>query len=322
MRLQVEQLGADVEVGATNTQEGMGHGALDHRGAARAVDVHHHLDAAHVNLLPLVAGEDAQALDQVGQCRHVNAAGIVEEVLSLDLAQGLGGDLGADASGGVAGHAVNPEHRLIRHHRDQLAGEEAVISHPRPDVLLAAGAVVTHHRLHRDELGILAGDAANAPGAILAHAAHRLHRRGDLEGAHDAGKHIVDPRRAQGQVHGTQLHEGMAERQHLIPLAVGHGADGGQVHVTDDQGGTSSGTGHQRDRLVILHRAGASDRFGPQRLEEIAELLGADSVGYTSIQGLQSALGLSEQDLCMACLTAEYPTCVPGEKMRFQKTLI
>jgi len=56
--------------------------------------------------------------------------------------------------------------------------------------------------------------------------------------------------------------------------------------------------------------------------EEIAELLGADSVGYTSIQGLQSALGLSEQDLCMACLTAEYPTCVPGEKMRFQKTLI
>lgn len=56
--------------------------------------------------------------------------------------------------------------------------------------------------------------------------------------------------------------------------------------------------------------------------EEIAELLGADSVGYTSVKGLQSALGLSEQDLCMACLTSEYPTCVPGEKMRFQKTLI
>lgn len=56
--------------------------------------------------------------------------------------------------------------------------------------------------------------------------------------------------------------------------------------------------------------------------EEIAELLGADSVGYTSIKGLQSSLGLSEQDLCMACLTAEYPTCVPGEKTRFQKTLI
>lgn len=56
--------------------------------------------------------------------------------------------------------------------------------------------------------------------------------------------------------------------------------------------------------------------------EEIAELLNADSVGYTSVKGLQFALGLSEQDLCMACLTAEYPTCVPGEKMRFQKTLL
>ena len=56
--------------------------------------------------------------------------------------------------------------------------------------------------------------------------------------------------------------------------------------------------------------------------EEVAELLNADSVGYTSIKGLQSALGLSEQDICMACLTAEYPTCVPGETMRFQKTLI
>ncbi|NLI73902.1 MAG: amidophosphoribosyltransferase [Euryarchaeota archaeon] len=56
--------------------------------------------------------------------------------------------------------------------------------------------------------------------------------------------------------------------------------------------------------------------------DEIAELIGADSVGYTSVKGLRDSLDLSEQDLCMACLTAEYPTCVPGERMRFQKTLI
>jgi len=56
--------------------------------------------------------------------------------------------------------------------------------------------------------------------------------------------------------------------------------------------------------------------------EQIAELLTADSVGYTSVKGLEDALGINEEDLCLACLTSEYPTCVPGEKMRFQKTLI
>lgn len=56
--------------------------------------------------------------------------------------------------------------------------------------------------------------------------------------------------------------------------------------------------------------------------QQIADLLTADSVGYTSVEGLEEALGIDEADLCLACLTSEYPTCVPGEKMRFQKTLI
>ena len=55
--------------------------------------------------------------------------------------------------------------------------------------------------------------------------------------------------------------------------------------------------------------------------EEIARLITADSVGYTSVQGLVRALGLPEGDLCMACLTGEYPSNVPGEKMRFQRKL-
>jgi amidophosphoribosyltransferase len=55
--------------------------------------------------------------------------------------------------------------------------------------------------------------------------------------------------------------------------------------------------------------------------EEISRLITADSVGYTSVQGLVRALGLPEGDLCMACLTGEYPSNVPGEKMRFQRKL-
>jgi len=57
-------------------------------------------------------------------------------------------------------------------------------------------------------------------------------------------------------------------------------------------------------------------------MRQIAEYLTADSVGYTSIAGLQEALGMQENDLCLACLNGEYPTAVPGEKMRrFQKKL-
>jgi amidophosphoribosyltransferase len=54
---------------------------------------------------------------------------------------------------------------------------------------------------------------------------------------------------------------------------------------------------------------------------EIAKLITADSVGYTSIDGLVEALGLPECEVCMACLSGEYPTNVPGERMRFQKRL-
>jgi amidophosphoribosyltransferase len=56
-------------------------------------------------------------------------------------------------------------------------------------------------------------------------------------------------------------------------------------------------------------------------VEQIANYLTADSLGYTSLKGLEEAMGIPEHDLCMACLNAEYPTNVPGERMRFQKRL-
>ena len=56
-------------------------------------------------------------------------------------------------------------------------------------------------------------------------------------------------------------------------------------------------------------------------IPEIAEYLTADSLGYISLKGLEEALSIPENDLCLACLNGEYPTNVPGEKMRFQRKL-
>ncbi len=53
----------------------------------------------------------------------------------------------------------------------------------------------------------------------------------------------------------------------------------------------------------------------------IARELTADSVGYISIEGLISAIGSRGQELCLGCITGEYPTKVPGERMRFQRSL-
>ncbi|MCG7845004.1 MAG: amidophosphoribosyltransferase [Methanomassiliicoccales archaeon] len=55
--------------------------------------------------------------------------------------------------------------------------------------------------------------------------------------------------------------------------------------------------------------------------KQIAELITADSVGYLSQKGLVEALKIPESELCLACVNGEYPTKIPGEKMRFQKTL-
>jgi amidophosphoribosyltransferase len=42
--------------------------------------------------------------------------------------------------------------------------------------------------------------------------------------------------------------------------------------------------------------------------EEIAKIIGADSVDYQSNSGLIKSIGMSEDDLCLACVTGKYPT--------------
>jgi len=48
-------------------------------------------------------------------------------------------------------------------------------------------------------------------------------------------------------------------------------------------------------------------------IPEIAEVIGADSLGYLSIEGLIKAVGLPREDLCLACFTGEYPVPVQLE---------
>jgi amidophosphoribosyltransferase len=56
-------------------------------------------------------------------------------------------------------------------------------------------------------------------------------------------------------------------------------------------------------------------------VEQIAELITADTLGYISLEGLIKAIGRPSKDLCLGCLTGEYPIRIPGEKVRFQKQI-
>ncbi|MFA6805694.1 MAG: amidophosphoribosyltransferase [Candidatus Methanomethylophilaceae archaeon] len=66
-----------------------------------------------------------------------------------------------------------------------------------------------------------------------------------------------------------------------------------------------------RDQFIANHHS----------VEEIRDIIGADSLGYISIDGLVEAIGKPKNELCLACVNAEYPTRIPGEKQRFQSTL-
>ena len=56
-------------------------------------------------------------------------------------------------------------------------------------------------------------------------------------------------------------------------------------------------------------------------IDEIKDIIGADSLGYISMEGLIEAIGKPKNELCLACINGEYPTRIPGEKERFQTTL-
>jgi amidophosphoribosyltransferase len=43
---------------------------------------------------------------------------------------------------------------------------------------------------------------------------------------------------------------------------------------------------------------------------EIAEYVGADSLGYLSLTGMLEAIGLDEARSCTACWSGKYPTLI------------
>jgi amidophosphoribosyltransferase len=50
--------------------------------------------------------------------------------------------------------------------------------------------------------------------------------------------------------------------------------------------------------------------------------IGATSLHYLSVAGMQAATTLPDDAVCRACFTRQYPTSVPpkGEKLRFETT--
>jgi amidophosphoribosyltransferase len=64
------------------------------------------------------------------------------------------------------------------------------------------------------------------------------------------------------------------------------------------------------DELPAAHRS----------VEEMRELIGATSLHYLSVEGMQEATRLPEDAVCRACFTRDYPTRVPQkvEKLRFE----
>jgi amidophosphoribosyltransferase len=67
-----------------------------------------------------------------------------------------------------------------------------------------------------------------------------------------------------------------------------------------------------REQLVAADRS----------VEEVRQEIGATSLAYLSIDGLQAATRRPESEFCRACLTGRYPTAVPDggrvEKLRFE----
>ena len=45
-------------------------------------------------------------------------------------------------------------------------------------------------------------------------------------------------------------------------------------------------------------------------VEEIREYLGADTLGYVSVEGMRTAVGDTQGQFCLACYTCEYPTAI------------
>lgn len=53
---------------------------------------------------------------------------------------------------------------------------------------------------------------------------------------------------------------------------------------------------------------------GYKTVEGVEHMIGADSLGYLSHEGLVEAVGISKENLCMGCLTGVYPVEIEGEE--------
>ena len=48
--------------------------------------------------------------------------------------------------------------------------------------------------------------------------------------------------------------------------------------------------------------------------EQICEYIGADSLGYLSLDGMLTAIGIDTESSCNACWTGKYPTQIANAK--------
>ena len=58
----------------------------------------------------------------------------------------------------------------------------------------------------------------------------------------------------------------------------------------------------------------ASDK----EVEEIRKILGVDSLGYLSLESLIECIGIENGNLCVGCLTGEYPTSLPEDIAEYE----
>jgi amidophosphoribosyltransferase len=52
-------------------------------------------------------------------------------------------------------------------------------------------------------------------------------------------------------------------------------------------------------------------------IEEICEFIGADSLGYLSLEGMLSAVGPAKRSYCTSCYTGRYPVAVPSNQSTY-----
>ncbi len=73
-------------------------------------------------------------------------------------------------------------------------------------------------------------------------------------------------------------------------------------------------TPHRQDliaaRLCKSPNKGKGDVSNPTDIDAIAEYIGADSLGYLSLNGMLDAIGLENNSTCSACWTGKYPTLI------------